>query len=217
MSMPPMESRCEGMPAGSPRAARGAHEPDDQSLIASIAAGDCHALTALYERYAAGLCRLAVRTVGSAELAEDIVQEVFWRVWRRSASFDHARGPVVPWLLSITRNLCVDELRRQRNRPHCVSQALDHPLLQQLADEQAGGAVDTWSRVDRWEIEAALDQLPPSQRQVVALAYFGGLTHQEIANRTRRPLGTTKTQMRLGLRKLRQLLAAVEAPDDGAA
>src|SRR5690349_6412989 len=90
------------------------HAPDDQALIVAIAGGDSNALELLYDRYASVVYRVAPRMLKNRELAEEVVQEVFWRVWRRSASFANERGRVAQWLFGIVHNLCIDELRRMR-------------------------------------------------------------------------------------------------------
>ena len=182
--------------------------PDDHVLIAAISRGESAALEVLYDRYSSVVYRMALRILKSRELAEDIVQEVFWRVWRRSASFERERGKVAQWIFGIAHNLCIDELRRVRARPAAVYEDVDHPFIQQLVDEQTDVPGSVWAAEQRRTILDALHHLPSAQRQAVELAYFGGLSHQEIATRLNRPLGTIKTRVRLGLQKLGGLLAA---------
>jgi RNA polymerase sigma-70 factor (ECF subfamily) len=182
--------------------------PDDHVLIAAIAKGDSSALEALYDRYSSVVYRMALRMLKHRELAEEVVQEVFWRVWRRSASFDVERGRVAQWLFGIAHNLCIDELRRMRARPTQIYEDVDHPVIQQLADEQIDVPEAAWAFEQQRVIRDALDHLPEAQRQAVELAYFGGLSHQEIATKLNRPLGTIKTRVRLGLQKLSVLLTA---------
>lgn len=182
--------------------------PDDYVLIAAIAEGDSSALEALYDRYSSVVYRMALRMLKNRELAEEVVQEVFWRVWRRSASFDVERGRVAQWLFGIAHNLCIDELRRMRARPTQIYEDVDHPVIQQLADEQTDVPEAAWTFEQQRVIRDALDHLPEAQRQAVELAYFGGLSHQEIATKLNRPLGTIKTRVRLGLQKLGTLLVA---------
>ncbi len=181
---------------------------DDSELIAAVAEGNSQALEVLYDRYAAMVYRLALRMLKNPELAEDLVQEVFWRVWRRSASFARERGRVAQWLFGIAHNLCIDELRRQRSRPLPVYEETDNPIIQQLIDEHMDVPAAAWATEQRRVIVDALSELPLSQRQAIELAYFGGLSHQEIATQLNRPLGTIKTRVRLGLQKLGSLLAA---------
>jgi len=183
-------------------------DQDDLALIASISQGDSRALEVLYDRYAAVIYRMALRIVKNPELAEEVVQEVFWRVWRRSGSFERERGRVAQWLFGVAHNLCIDELRRMRSRPVPVYEDTEHPLIQQLPDERTDVAGEVWHAEQRRVIADVLDQLPEAQRQAIELAYFGGLSHQEIAMRLNRPLGTIKTRVRLGLHKLKSLLTA---------
>jgi RNA polymerase sigma-70 factor, ECF subfamily len=184
------------------------HELDDQMLISAIAAGDSNALEQLYDRYASVVYRVALRMLKNRELAEDIVQEVFWRVWRRSASFAHDRGRVTQWLFGIVHNLCIDEMRRMRARPTSVYGDVEHPQIQQLLDEQTDVPALAWTTEQRRQITDAMRELPEAQRQAIALAYFGGMSHQQIATKLNRPLGTIKTRVRLGLHKLGCLLVA---------
>jgi RNA polymerase sigma-70 factor (ECF subfamily) len=111
-------------------------------------------------------------------------------------------------LFGIAHNLCIDELRRMRARPTQVYEDVDHPVIQQLADDQIDVPEAAWAFEQRRVIRDALDHLPDTQREAVELAYFGGLSHQEIATKLNRPLGTIKTRVRLGLQKLGALLTA---------
>lgn len=182
--------------------------PDDIVLITAIAAGDSSALEVLYDRYSSIVYRMALRMLKNREQSEEIVQEVFWRVWRRSASFERERGRVAQWIFGIAHNLCIDELRRMRARPNQVYEDVDHPVIQQLVDEQIDVPATAWAAEQQRVIRDALNHLPSAQRQAVEMAYFGGLSHQEIATKLDRPLGTIKTRVRLGLQKLGSLLAA---------
>jgi RNA polymerase sigma-70 factor (ECF subfamily) len=182
--------------------------PDDHVLIAAVSRGESSALEVLYDRYSSVVYRMALRIVKNRELAEDIVQEVFWRVWRRSGSFERERGRVAQWIFGIAHNMCIDELRRMRARPMPVYEDVEHPVIQQLVDEQTDVPASAWAAEQRRTIVEALGHLPSAQRQAIELAYFGGLSHQEIANRLNRPLGTIKTRVRLGLQKLGSLLTA---------
>jgi RNA polymerase sigma-70 factor, ECF subfamily len=183
-------------------------EGDDLALIGAIAQRDSRALEMLYDRYSAMVYRMALRILKSPEQAEDIVQEVFWRVWRRSESFECERGRVAQWVLGIAHNLCIDELRRLRARPTPVYEDVDHPVIQLLVDERTDVPASAWSSERHRVIVEALRHLPQTQRQAIEMAFFGEMSHQEIANRLDRPLGTIKTRVRLGLHKLADLLAA---------
>lgn len=177
---------------------------EDDQLITRVAGGDRRAFETLYDRYAATVFGLALKMLGEREAAEDAVQEIFWRVWKRAASFDHARA-FAPWLFGIAHNYCIDELRRRRVRPQPVYEDDEHPVLSDIPDEADVGEAAVLAD-QRRIVREALDQLPEEQRQALLLAYFGGLTQQEIATRLGNPLGTVKTRMRLGLQKLRSIL-----------
>jgi RNA polymerase sigma-70 factor (ECF subfamily) len=184
-----------------------ATDADDQLLISAVANGDSRALEVLYDRYAAVVYRMAFRILKHREQSEEIVQEVFWRVWRRSSSFERERGRVAQWIFGIAHNLCIDEMRRMRTRPNPVYDNEDHPIIPQLVDEHVDVPAAAWASEQRRVIVDALASLPTAQREAIELAYFGGLSHQEIADQLDRPLGTIKTRVRLGLQKLGSLLA----------
>ncbi|HMQ31144.1 MAG TPA: sigma-70 family RNA polymerase sigma factor [Chloroflexaceae bacterium] len=176
----------------------------DEVLIVHVASGDSRALEQLYSRYGRVVYGLALRMLSSAEQAEDVVQETFWRVWRRAATFQSASGLFAPWLFGIARNLCIDELRRRQARP-AVSPVEDQ-VLTAIPDPQPAVDELTWEAERRRLITSALGELPPDQRQVIELAYFAGLSQREIAEQLANPLGTVKTRVRLALQKLKGLL-----------
>jgi RNA polymerase sigma-70 factor (ECF subfamily) len=176
----------------------------DDELIANIAAGESAAFETLYHRYAAHVYQAILRVVQDAALAEDLVQEVFWRVWRRSAGFAGERGQVAQWLRVMARNISLDELRRMRARPVLIRTEVEQSRMLQLPDDHADVAASAMKQEQRRMIVSALQQLPVEQRQVIELNYFGGCTYKEIAITLNRPLGTVKTRARLGLRRLKQ-------------
>ncbi len=182
--------------------------PDDTDLLARIVQNDADALDLLYERHSRVVYSLALRMLRSAELAEDVVQETFWRVWRRSATFEGRRGSVASWIFGIAHNLSVDELRRQRARPSLVRDTPDDPVLGAIVDAGADVGDLALQNELRRQIVAALAQIPADQRQAIELAYFGGLSQSEIAERLQSPIGTVKTRIRNGLRRLRDVLLA---------
>src|SRR5262245_8070998 len=182
--------------------------PEDEALLARVAAGDSRALEALYDRYARVVYSAALRILGSAELAEEVVQETFWRVWRRGGTFQAGRGQVSSWILGIGHNLAIDELRRQRARPSPVYDQEDRPVLRDMEDSRMDVVGSALEQEQRQLISAALEQIPSEQREAIELAYFGGLSQSEIAARLHNPLGTVKTRIRLGLQKLRDILTA---------
>lgn len=176
---------------------------DDFILVSLVARRDEAALSALYDRYSRLAYSLALRIVGERTLAEEITADAFVRVWQAAASFAEERGRFVAWLMSITRHRAIDELRRLNVRPE--GSAVD--LNEALSTAQADTVDDVvGARRQRQLVRTALATLPPPQREALELAYFGGLTQQEIADKTGQPLGTIKTRMRLGMQKLRDEL-----------
>lgn len=192
-----------GSPAPMPRDQPATLVPDEQ-LIAATAQRDQQAFAALYDRYAPTVFGLALTMLGNRGDAEEVTQEVFWRVWQQSASYDCSR-PGAPWLCSIAHHYCIDELRRRRRRPRLISEEVAAPPLPTIPDDV--DIVETVCQAEqRRVVVAALQQLPLEQRQTLELAYFGGLTQSEIAARLGTPLGTIKTRTRLGLKKFRTML-----------
>lgn len=179
---------------------------EDVALVERMAAHDAQALETLYERHARIVFSFALRIVGDPSSAEEIVQEAFFRSWQQATRFTEGRGTFVTWLLSITHNLAIDEIRKRQRRPQRADSADPVLLLTNLNDP--GMSVEDQAVEDsrRMDILAALREIPDSQREPIELAYFGGLTQREIADRLGEPLGTIKTRMRLGMRKLREAL-----------
>lgn len=176
----------------------------DDRLVFALAARDVRALEALYDRYGDYVYSVSLRVVGDVQLAEDIAQEVFLRLWRRPDLFDAARGRFVTWLLSVARNKAIDERRsRGRRFRHENPPGLEADDLPAAAEDPVDSAL---LADDRVIIQRALALLPVEQRAAIQLAYFGGYTQQEIAERLKQPLGTVKTRIRLGLQKLRAVL-----------
>lgn len=178
----------------------------DEALVAALARGDEEALSKLYDRYAAAVYGLTLKIVGQPELAEELTQETFLRVWRRAGTFEARRGSFASWLFGIAHNLAIDELRRRRARPQQVYEETERSVLETIADETVPVEEEAWLAEQRRTIQHAMALLPPEQREVLDLAYYGGLTQREIADRLGSPIGTVKTRARLGLLKLRALL-----------
>jgi RNA polymerase sigma factor (sigma-70 family) len=171
----------------------------DEELLARIARGDEGALAELYDRFGRVAYGLALRVLRDPALAEDAVQDAFLAAWRTAASFDPRRGTASTWLLTLVHRRAVDLVRREQRRR---SDPLDDlPLA-------GGDATDETAEVreQRRKVQAALVQLPPDQRQALELAYYGGLSQSELAERLGVPLGTVKSRMFAGLGKLRDLL-----------
>ncbi len=195
------------------RPGAGAYEDrTDNELMTLISAGESEALEMLYKRYAAAVYQTVLCVVQDRALAEDLVQEVFWRVWRRSTRFAAERGQMVAWLRAVARNVGVDELRRLRAGPVLIRTEVEHARMRELADEQADVAASAIKQEQRYMLVSALQQLPFEQRQVIELNYFGGHSYQEIAAALNHPLGTVKTRARRGLQKLKQALMAEGSP-----
>jgi RNA polymerase sigma-70 factor (ECF subfamily) len=179
-------------------------EAGDERLVILLAGRDVRALETLYDRYGDYVFSVSLRVVGDAQLAEDIAQEVFLRLWRRPDLFDAGRGRFVTWLLSVARNRAIDERRsRDRRFRHENPPGFDSEELPARAEDPVDTALHADDRV---VIQRALALLPKEQADTIRLAYFGGYTQQEIAEGLKQPLGTVKTRIRLGLQKLRAVL-----------
>jgi len=180
----------------------------DEQLLAQAASGEALALEVLYDRYAPAVMGLALKMLADRAAAEDVVQETFWRVWRSAGSFRSQRGTAAAWLFGIARNFIIDVCRRRRVRPQPV---LDDEAAQRIEgapDPDADVAESARLAIRHAQVRAALSALPAAQRRVIELAYFGGMTRQEIAAATGEPLGTIHTRARLALQKLREALQA---------
>jgi RNA polymerase sigma-70 factor (ECF subfamily) len=179
-------------------------ELDDTALVALIARRDEGALSALYDRYSRLAFSLAMRIVGERALAEEITADAFVSLWRAAGSFTEERGRFVTWLLSVVRHRAIDELRRLNVRPEGTSVELNEALQSTALPDGLDDLMDVRQR--QVIVRSALASLPAPQREALELAYFGGLTQQEIADKTGTPLGTIKTRIRLGLLKMRDEL-----------
>lgn len=189
-------------------------QPTDDTLIEQIQAGDETALRILYERYRRLVFSLALRISGDNSAAEEITLDVFERVWRKADSFRPERGALSTWMTAMARYRAIDHVRRRQSRPHSLEAPLEE--LRFLHGNTPGNPRRPEARTARGlrreRVRAALAQLPPEQQQVLALAYFQGFSHQEMADLLALPLGTVKTRLRLALNKLRFDLRD-EAPD----
>jgi RNA polymerase sigma-70 factor (ECF subfamily) len=171
----------------------------DEALVLLAARSQQHALAELYDRYGRPAYGLALRILRDENLAEDAVQEAFLAVWRGAARFLPERGKASTWILTLVHRRAVDLVRREeRRRADTLEQA----------PEPGGGAVDeeAWLRLQRERVQAALRQLPDQQREALELAYYGGFTQSELAERLGQPIGTIKSRMFMGLARLRELL-----------
>lgn len=175
-------------------------------------AGDDRALGVLYDRYGGLAYSLAAAIVPDAADAEEVVADVFAQVWRSAATFDVSRGSVAAWISTIVRTRSLDLLRSQKRRARVLDQAAAMTEEEGPAGMSAGGATpDRGAEMSeaRVLVRRSLAELPAPQRIVLELAYFGGLSQSEIAERLSEPLGTVKTRMRAGMEKLRVALGPV--------
>jgi RNA polymerase sigma-70 factor (ECF subfamily) len=183
----------------------------DEILIARVASGDTGALEILYDQHAATVLGICFRIVGDRLAAEDVLQETFWRVWQSAVTYEAQRGSFTNWLFRIARNLAIDAYRRQRVRPQAITEMTENdPILDQLPDPNMVVSEQAQANLKAQTIRRALAALPREQRQVIELAYFYGMTRQEIAKATGEALGTIHTRARLGLQKLREALESLE-------
>ncbi len=179
-------------------------ELPDESLVNQVARGHSAALEVLYERYASRVLGVSLKILGDQALAEDILQETFWRVWQSAATFQAQLGPFTGWLFRIARNLAIDAYRRRnvRPQPFMGANGVD-PILDVTPDPDVDVAEQTQLLLQSQRVRKALELLPGVQRQVIEMAYFYGMTRQEIAQATGEALGTIHTRARLALQKLR--------------
>lgn len=181
----------------------------DESLMAAIATHDERAFSALYDRYADLVFSASLRVLLDRQLAEDATQDIFVRLWQRPETFVPARGRFLSWLMSVTRNRSVDELRsrgRRSRREAATMEGAEAPAANVPSSHLDDPAHAAQVLEQQLEVRAALETLPVDQRKALELAYFGGLTQQEIAFALHEPLGTVKTRIRLGMQKLRAAL-----------
>jgi RNA polymerase sigma-70 factor (ECF subfamily) len=176
----------------------------DETLVIGVARGDSAALEVLYDRYAARVLGLSMRIVGDQALAEDLLQETFWRVWQSASTYQSPLGSFTSWLFRIARNLSIDAYRRQSVRPQAFIGANgSDPILDETPDPNMDVAEQAQSILLNRQVRQALASLPGVQRQVIEMAYFHGMTRQEIAEATGEALGTIHTRARLAVQKIR--------------
>jgi RNA polymerase sigma-70 factor, ECF subfamily len=173
--------------------------PTDLALVTAIRSGDQSAMGTLYDRYSSIVYAVALRVLQETGAAEDVLQDVFMQLWRNPGAFDTSRGNMAAWLAVIARHRAIDALRRRRPE-------------NDIADVIVSVEPDLASDADRSrameKVRGALQTMPSPQRSALEMAYFEGLTHTEIAEKTGEPLGTIKTRIRTGLVSLRKVLAA---------
>ena len=171
----------------------------DLALVTAIRSGDQAAMAELYDRYSSIVYAVALRVLQDTGAAEDVLQDIFMQLWRNPGAFDASRGNMAAWLAVITRHRAIDALRRRRPE-------------NDIADIVVSVEPDMASDADRSrameKVRSALERMGNDQRSVLEMAYFEGLTHNEIAEKTGEPLGTIKTRIRAGLISLRKAFAA---------
>jgi RNA polymerase sigma-70 factor (ECF subfamily) len=175
----------------------------DEDLMPLVHDGDPRAFAVVFDRHADAAFSLAYRMCGRRSMAEDVVQEAFLSLWRSGARYDRARGSVRSWVLGVVRNRAIDLFRRETVR---TGQDVNAEGVVERIAAGEDVAQDAEKRENAREVRVALGELPPDQRQVIELAYFGGFTHTQIAEMLQLPAGTVKGRMRLGLTKLRVAL-----------
>ncbi len=170
--------------------------------MAQLERKDDQALAALYDRYGVAVYSMAYRVLGTKESAEEVAQDVFLYVWKHPSMWDPQRGKLISWLLTVTRNRAIDRLRKERRGGEALSTPLDElPYLTAQQDERMGGTNWANGRL----MQQLINELPGEQATLIELAFFKGMTHSEIAGATKIPLGTVKTRLRSGLKRLRGL------------
>jgi len=178
---------------------------DDKALVQLMIQDHEPALSELYDRYGRLIFSVAHHIVGSGVLAEEITFDVFQRTWDKAHTYRANRAKVRTWMVSMARNRAIDVLRREGVRPEHNSlswtELIGEPTARGNSPETAVALT-----LRRQKVRSALTELPDEQRQVLALAYFGGYSHSQIAEECDLPLGTVKTRIRLGMKKLRHLL-----------
>jgi RNA polymerase sigma-70 factor, ECF subfamily len=176
----------------------------DDEVIAHLRAGDGWAMSVLYDRYARLVFSLSLRILNDRGAAEETVQEVFVKVWKRCGEYDTRRGKFSSWLTGIAHNHAIDELRRRRVRPSASEG--DDDAMDSVVDDTPAPLDLALQSLERRRIVDALKEIPNEQRRAIEMAYFEGFTQQEISGKLGEPLGTVKTRMRLGMQKLKTLL-----------
>ncbi len=186
----------------------------DADLVLGVAEGRHGSLDELYERYGRPVFSLARRIIIDTGLAEDVTQEVFLALWREPGKYDPSRGAFATWLFSLTHHRAVDAVRREEANRRRRMKAAAEGESQALTEVPASVPEQAWSGIRRDRVKAAMLTLPAPQREALTMAYFGGYTQREVAALTGTPLGTVKTRMLAGLRRLREQLSADDTAGD---
>ncbi len=201
-------SRARMNPAADfdPSAANAERARVDADLLRRIARDDREAFAQLYDRFSRPLYATALRVLNNPAEAEDIVQDVFLALWEKAASFESTRGSAFAWAVTLTRNRAIDRIRMRNRRAELLSQTTAEDAGTQPSDAGPDSATRLLFKEQTGAVRAAVAALPPEQQRAVELAFFSGLTQQEIDARLQEPLGTVKARIRRGLLKLREIL-----------
>lgn len=178
----------------------------DPSLLTRIVKGDQQAFSQLYDHSSTLLYTLAFRILGNREEADELLQDVYLEVWRKVARYDVGRGTPVAWLITLTRSRAIDRLRARAARGYQANTTLDELSATTLRDSGPSPFETQADQELRMAVGSAMTTLPPAQQHAIELAYYEGLSHQEIAAKLNQPLGTVKTRIKLGMSKLRDTL-----------
>lgn len=181
-------------------------EESQAQLLRRIAAQDRHALGEFYDQTSGPLFSVAVRILGNVPDAEEVIQDVFVQIWTKASTFNPEIGQAFHWVLSLLRHRCIDRLRARQRRARVLVDAGEDQGFETVAEIAPPEKVFADTELDA--IRSAVGTLPKDQRQAIEMAFFGGLTHPEIAEELNEPLGTVKARIRRGMFKLRENLQA---------
>lgn len=169
----------------------------EEELVSRLQAQDKSAFGILYDNYSSTLYGVVLKIVGTAEVAEDVLQESFVKIWKNISSYDKTKGRLFTWLLNIARNTAIDKLR-SKNEKYQI-QSIDDSVYQ--VDKQSSATM----KVDHIGVKQSVQQLKPEHRVIIDMAYYGGYTQEEISEELKIPLGTVKTRMRNAIIELRKI------------
>jgi RNA polymerase sigma-70 factor, ECF subfamily len=205
---PAPRSRIGMTPPATPQAP----PPDDRQVVDAqlmqrIAGGDKQAFSELYDRFAGPLYGTALRILRDPAEAQDVVHDMFLTLWEKAATFDLSRGSAFSWAVTLVRNRAIDRVRRRRRRAELLAESAPGDLGYAEDGVSTAGGDSTVAAEDARAVRAAVAQLPLEQQRALELAFFGGLTQEQIAEKLSQPLGTVKARIRRGLLKLRDVLA----------
>jgi RNA polymerase sigma-70 factor (ECF subfamily) len=174
----------------------------DEAVLALVARSEEPALAEIYDRFGSVAYGLALRVLRDEGHAQDAVQDAFLTVWRTARTFKPERGAARTWILTLVHRRAVDLVRREQRRRSDPLESAPEPVATEQTDQLA------WLRFERERVQAALRQIPDQQREALELAYYGGFSQSQLAERLGEPLGTIKSRMHTGLARLRELLEA---------